>query len=319
MRLSQIAREVGGELWGPDAEIRSLTAPNQALAGDLVAVRQPEWLEPVLSRGAFPLGEGPFPKGGSGILVASVEAVWPRLLKLFDQPDLWAAGIHPTALIEPGVVIDPSASVGPFTYLQSGVVVGAGAVIGPYCYLGAGAQVGEETCLEARVTLHRQVVVGKRCHLMSGVVVGATGFGFGPEGRLAHTGTVVIEDEVELSPLVVVERAIVGAARIGRGSKIGGGVYIGHNADIGKGVIIAGQTGLAGSVKVGDGVIIGPQAGIVDHITIGPGARITGGSGVIKNVPAHETWSGVIPARPIRSHWRWLATLNRLVGQGEKP
>lgn len=317
MRLSQIAREVGGELWGADAEISALAAPGQAGAGELVAVRQPTWLPSVLAAGAFPLGEGPFPPGSSGILVASVEEVWPRLLKFFDRPDFWAAGIHPSALIEAGVTIDPSASVGPFAWLQSGVVVGPGVVIGPYCHLGNGVNIGADTCLEARVTLHRGVTIGQRCHLMSGVVVGATGFGFGPQGRLAHTGTVTLEDDVELGPLVVVERAIVGAARIGRGSKIGGGVYIGHNADIGQGVIIVSQTGLAGSVKIENGAMIGPQAGISDHVVVGAGAKITGQSGVTKNVPAGETWSSVIPARPIRAHWRWLAALNRLVDKGE--
>lgn len=320
MRLSEVARALEGRLEGPDLEVGRLAPPEMAQAGDLVAVREANFLSQALQSGAaLVLPEAlPLPQERSAVRVASMGAAWPRLLALFEPPETWAEpGIHPRALIEPGAQVDPAARVGAFATVCAGAEVAAGAVIGPYSYVGPGCRVGEGAVLEAHVTLHRNTRLGPRCRVLSGAVLGAVGFGFQDGQRLPHTGGVVIEEGAEIGAGTILERSLVGDTIVGAYSKIGGRCYIGHNVRIGRGVVMVGFSGIAGSVVIEDGVVMGGQVVISDHVRIGRGARIAGGSGISKDVPAGETWAGGIPSRPLREHWRrlalldWLATAER--------
>lgn len=317
MLLSQIAAHLEGRLEGPDLEVRGLAPPDLAAPGELVMVREPRFLEVALSSGAaLVLDEASFcPDAVSRIRVRDLRKAWPRLLELFAVPPLWTGvGVHPTATVEAGAAVDPSAAVGPYAFVASGARVLARAVVGPYSYLGEDAEVGEEGVLEARVTLHRRSLVGPRCWVGTGTVLGTLGFGFQEGRRLPHTGRVVLEEGVELGAGCVVQRSVVGETRIGAETKIGDGTQIGHNVRIGRGVVMVGSSALAGSVVVEDGVVMGGQVVVADHVRIGRGARIAAGSGVAKDVPPGETWAGAVLARPAREHWRRLALLDWLVG-----
>jgi UDP-3-O-[3-hydroxymyristoyl] glucosamine N-acyltransferase len=315
MRLSQLAELLGGILEGEDREIRELAAPGQGDRASLVVLRDPQFLGAALqSPAALLLEEGvSLPADRSALRVPSVQQVWPRVLGFFEAPDRWAQGIHPTALIEPGVELAPEVAVGPYTWIRSGARLGRGSTIGPFCYIGEGVDIGEETLLEAHVVVHRGTQIGPRCRILSGAILGVVGFGFQEGRRLPHAGRVVLEAEVELGAGTVIERSVVGETRIGMGSKLGGQCYVAHNCTIGRGVFFAGQVALAGSVIVEDGVILAGQVGVADHLRIGRGARVAAQSGVSKSIPPEEDWAGS-PARPARRYWRQLALLDWLLG-----
>lgn len=316
MLLSEIALQIGGRLEGPDLEIARLASPDQARAGELAVVREIRFLEAALASGAaLLLDENSFcPDTVSRIRVPDVQKAWPAILALFNPSITWArVGIHPTATIEAGARVEPTASVGAYVLVCQGASIAAGAVIAPFCYIGEGAEIGPRTVLEPRVTLYRDTRLGADCQIGAGTVLGAVGFGFQGHQRLPHTGRVVLEDGVELGAGCVVQRSVAGETRIGAHSKIGDLTDIGHNVQIGKGVFMVGSSAIGGSSVVEDGVLMGGWVVLSDHVRVGKGARLTGGSGISKHVPPGETWSSAIPALPIRKHWRRLAILDWLV------
>lgn len=316
MLLSEIAQRIGGRLEGPDLEITRLAAPERARAGELVVVREARFLEVALTSGAaLLLDETSFcPDTVSRIRVPAVQKAWPIALELFDLPEAWAAvGVHPTATIEAGASIDPTAKIGAYVLVRRGAQVAADAMVAPFCYIGEGVEIGPRTVLEPRVTLYRNTRLGADCQIGAGTVLGAIGFGFQDNQRLPHTGRVLLEDGVELGANCVVQRSVVGETRIGAHSKIGDLTDIGHNVQIGKGVVMVGSSAIGGSSVVEDGVLMGGWVVLSDHVRVGKGARLTGGSGVSKHVPPGETWASGIPAQPIRKHWRRLAVLDWLV------
>ncbi len=316
MLLSEIARHLGGLLEGPDLEITRLAAPDQAGPGELVVVREARYLEAALTSGAALVLDktSTCPDTLSRIRVADIQKAWPLVLALFERRETWAsAGFHPTATIEAGALVDPTASVGAYAMVCRGARIAPGVVIAPYCYVGEGVEIGPRTVLEPRVTLYPHTRLGADCQIGAGSVLGVVGFGFQDNQRLPHTGRVVLEDGVELGANCVVQRSVVGETRIGAHSKIGDLTDIGHNVQIGQGVVMVGSSAIGGSSVVEDGVLMGGWVVLSDHVRIGKGARITGGSGISKDVPPGQTWAGGIPAQPLRKHWRRLAVLDWLV------
>ena len=116
-------------------------------------------------------------------------------------------------------------------------------------------------------------MIGARCILHPGAVIGADGFGFafdaGRYHKVPQVGNVVIGDDVEIGANTTIDRATTDSTRIGDGTKIDNLVQIGHNVVIGKHCIIVAQVGISGSTELEDYVTLGGQAGLVGHIQIG--------------------------------------------------
>jgi UDP-3-O-[3-hydroxymyristoyl] glucosamine N-acyltransferase len=136
----------------------------------------------------------------------------------------------------------------------------------------------------------------------SGSVIGGDGFGYvldnGKHHKVPQIGTVIIEDDVEIGANVCIDRAMLGATRVGAGTKIDNLAQIAHNVQIGRNVIICALVGLSGSVVVEDDVVLAGQVGARDHVKIGKGAIIGAQSGVMNDIPA----SGFMLGSPAVAH-----------------
>lgn len=233
------------------------------------------------------------------------------------------AGIHPTAVLGPGVVIGshvhigPLVSIGASVHLGDGASIGAGSVIGDYAQIGAGCQ------LHPRVTLYAEVTLGEGVVLHSGCVIGADGFGFvfvdGVYEKFPQVGRVEIGNNVEIGANCTIDRAALGVTSIGDGTKLDNMVHIAHNCRIGRNVVIAAQTGLSGGVIVEDYAVIGGQVGIGDKAVIQSKAVLGSGSGVLtsKIVRGGQVMWGT-PARPLKQHLEQLAVLSQLAKKRRK-
>ena len=161
-----------------------------------------------------------------------------------------------------------------------------GVKIYPQVYIGDGCEVGEGSVLYAGVKIYAGCKVGKRCIIHSGAVIGADGFGFAPiDGgyeKIPQTGNVEIEDDVEIGANTTIDRAMMGATRIGRGVKLDNLIQIAHNCSVGEHTVMAAQAGVAGSAKIGAHCMVGGQVGFVGHISIADGTQIGAQSGVSK-------------------------------------
>ncbi len=244
------------------------------------------------------------------------EAVF-ALLPLLYPETTWKAGVHATAVINPGaklgknVVVEEYAVIGPGAVLEENVWIGSHSVVGENVTVGHGSRI------YPHVVLYAGAEIGERAIIHSGARIGSDGFGYvqrnGAHEKIPHVGRCIIGAYVEIGANTTIDRGSVDDTVIGAGTKIDNLVQIGHNCRIGRMCLIMSQAGIAGSVRIGDGAIIAGQAGVGGHITIGDGARIAGQAGVFGDVPAGESWSGY-PARPHKESLRTTGALFKLAG-----
>lgn len=213
------------------------------------------------------------------------------------------AVVHPSAVIESGVTIEPYAVIG------RNVAIGSGTRIGPGAIIGNGVKIGRDCTIAGGASL-LCALVGNNVIIHNGARIGQDGFGYapGPAGmiKIVQIGRVIIQDHVEIGADTTVDRGTMDDTVIGEGTKIDNQVQIGHNVRIGRHCALVSKVGIAGSAKIGNGVQIGGAAGINGHITIGDGAQIAALSGVMSDVPPGEKVAGQ-PARPIKEFFREIA------------
>ena len=227
-----------------------------------------------------------------------------------------AAGIHPSAVVEPGAQIHASASIGALAYVGAGARVGAGAVIGTHSHIGAGAVVGDGTRLAPRVTLGDACVVGARGILHSGVVVGADGFGFAPSQgtwvKIEQLGAVRIGDDVEIGANTCIDRGALDDTVLDDGVKLDNLIQVGHNVHIGAHSAMAGCVGIAGSAKIGRHCTAGGGAIILGHLELVDHVHITAATVVTRSILKPGQYSGLFPFDDNASWEKNAATLRQL-------
>ncbi|CAH9015284.1 UDP-3-O-(3-hydroxymyristoyl)glucosamine N-acyltransferase [Candidatus Nitrosacidococcus sp. I8] len=230
---------------------------------------------------------------------------------IFPDPN-----IHPTAIIGNNVEVAENCSIGAYCVIEDNVKIGTNTILFPFCYVGKNTTLGDLCILHPRVTLLERVIVGNRVIFHPGSVIGGDGFGFAPDPpqgyfKVPQIGWVEIADDVEIQCNTTIDRGMLGATRIGLGSKIDNLVQIAHNVEIGEHSVIVSQVGISGSSKVGNWVTLAGQVGLVGHIKIGDGAIVTAQSGVAKSIPPNMVVTGS-PAQPIAKNRRALAEMNRI-------
>jgi len=255
------------------------------------------------------------PTGRTVIRVADPDAAAAQVQAWFAPPqERVPNGIDRRAWVHPDASVE-GAAIGP------GVFVGAGASVGPGTQLYPGVFVGEETTIGRdcviwpNVVIRERVQVGDRVVVHANTTIGSDGFGYlqrdGEHCKIPQTGIVVIEDNVEIGANCAIDRARLGATRIGRATKIDNLVQIAHNVEIGHGCIITGQCGIAGSSRLGNFVMLGGQAGVIDHLELSDGAQVAAKSCVFKNIPAEHAVRG-IPAVEHHEFLREQASVRKL-------
>ncbi len=226
-----------------------------------------------------------------------------------------AAGVDPRAYVHPTATVASTASIAPFAYVGADTQVGEHVVIHPHAVIREQCVIGEHSEIHPNAVLYPRTVLGKRVIVHAGAVLGGDGFGYvmkqGRHVPVAQLGRVELADDVEIGANTTIDRATLGATRVGEGTKIDNLVMIGHNTQLGKHNIIVGQVGLAGSVVTGEYVVMAGQAGIADHVNIGDRAIIGARSGLFQDVPAGESYLGT-PARPERETKKGFLYIERL-------
>lgn len=225
------------------------------------------------------------------------------------------AGVHPTAVIEPGAQIGHGVHIAPHVVVGEGSVVGDGCILHPGVVLYDDVHLAEGCEIHAGAVLHPGSRLARGCVVHSNAVIGSEGFGFVPTARgwrkMPQTGLVVLEEAVEVGCGSTIDRPSVGETRIGAGTKIDNLVQIGHGVTTGRGCALAAQVGIAGGARLGDGVILAGQVGVANRATIGDRAIASSKSGIHGDVAAGEVVSGY-PAIPNRLWLRCSAVFSKL-------
>ena len=251
------------------------------------------------------------------IRVADVRQAVAQLLQQFDHQGGPASGIHPTAIVEEGASVDPTAQVGRLVIIDKGARIGARTIIHDQVTIGPDVTIGADCVVYPGVRIYRQTQIGDRCTLHSNTVLGSDGFGFVPNDagvyeKVPQVGHVILEDDVEVGSNCVIDRATMGATVIETGVKLDNLIQIAHNVRIGAHTVIAAQAGVAGSTRIGPHCQIGGQVGIVGHTEIAEGTRIQAQSGIASAVKEpHQALFGS-PAIPYGNYIRSYAVFKRL-------
>ena len=191
-------------------------------------------------------------------------------------------GVHPSAVVEEGAVIDPSASVGAL------------------CFIGRGVRIGAGTIVHERVTIAAGCTIGARCLIQSGAVIGGDGFGFAPtpEGgweKIEQLGGVRIGDDVEIGANTCVDRGALEDTVIEDGVKLDNLIQIAHNCHIGRHTAMAGCVGVAGSAHIGAHCTVGGAGMILGHLHIADHVHISSASIVTRSIRRPGHYTGFFP------------------------
>lgn len=317
-RLGDLAERVGGEIRGdPDRIVEGIQPLDAAGPGDLSFLTHSRYrrLARASRAGALMVGPKDADLKGDLLVVEDPSFALAQLLEFLHPAASPSPGVHPTAIVEEGCTVDPSATVGACAVIGTGSRIGPGVVIHPLVVVGRGCQVEAGAVLHPHVVLYDGTEIGERAIIHAGTVLGADGFGYatreGVHHKIPQVGRVVVGAEVEIGANSAVDRATLGATRIGEGSKLDNLVQVGHNVEIGPRSILCGQVGIAGSARLGAGVVVGGRGGTSGHLEVGDGVQIAATAVTFKSVPPGQQVAGV-PAVEIGRWRRQVALLSRL-------
>jgi UDP-3-O-[3-hydroxymyristoyl] glucosamine N-acyltransferase len=211
-------------------------------------------------------------------------------------------GTHRKAYVDQRAKVGRNVTIAPTVTICAGAEIGDGSTLYPGVFVGPQARVGRDCTLYPNVVVYDHCVLGDRVTIHANSVIGEDGFGYathkGTHHKIPQAGHVVIEDDVEIGACCAIDRAAIGATRIGAGTKFSNLIAIGHGTTLGKHNLLVAQAGIAGSVTVGDYCVFAGQAGVVGHISIGAGVQVGAQAGVINDVPAGTQVLGS-PAVPL--------------------
>ncbi len=304
--LVEVVSALGGELLGDQGLVLTgIASLESAGPGDISFLSNPKYQQQLQSSRAACVIVGPAMRDvavarGPCIVAEQPYLYFARLTQLWKRKQ----SQHVTPLIHPSAVIDAEAQVHPT------------ASVGALCVVERGARIGAGTVLKSRVTLGENCVIGERCIVHSGVVIGADGFGFAPNGdtweKIEQLGAVVVGNDVEIGANTCIDRGALQDTVIEDGVKLDNLIQIGHNVRVGRNTAMAGCVGVAGTATIGPNCTVGGGAIILGHLTLGANVNISAASVVSRSILKPGHYTGIFPIDDNAAWERNAATLKQL-------
>ena len=322
---SELAVLLNGRVVGnPEVRVRRLAKIESAGPGSVSFLSNPEYERFIYSTEAsivivaetFEPGQD-LPQDLTLLRVEDPYRAFARLLEAYDAILKRQEGIHPTAVVDEEATLGEGCFVGPGVVVERGAVVGDRVELHAHVHVGRDVRIDQDTVLHSGVRVLDRCVIGRRCTLQAGTIVGSDGFGFAPKedgtyAKVPQTGNVVIEDNCDVGAMTTIDRATLGSTVLKNGCKLDNLIQIAHNVVIGEATVIAAQTGIAGSTTIGSRCMIGGQVGIGGHLTVANGSRIAAKSGVSASlIQEGQTYQGN-PAIPVKQFQKFQIALRRL-------
>ncbi len=298
--LAELAEHVGGRIIGDETiNICQVATLEKAREGQIsfLANAKYEHLLKTTNASAVIVGKE-FPQVTASLLIAEdpYYAFMQIMLLFYGHRRHKKTGLSTAANISATAKIGDNCDIYDFVTIDDNAKVGDNCKIYPGVYIGAHAILGNDCIIYPNVTISDGCKIGNRVIINAGASICQDGFGFathkGAHHKIPHTGIVIIEDDVEIGPCCAIERGTLEDTVIGKGSKLGDLVAIGHGTKIGPHCLLVPQVGVAGSVTLGHHCVIGGQVGIAGHLKIGNMVKVGAQSGVSNNVTDGDTLFG---------------------------
>jgi UDP-3-O-[3-hydroxymyristoyl] glucosamine N-acyltransferase len=321
MTLKELAEALGAALdcQSPEQErtrITGVAGIEEAEAGQVTFVANPKYASMVkTTRASAVLVTEDF----AGLPTANTAALriknpylaFAKAIELFYESPKYAAGVHPTAIVDSSATIGKNAHIGAYVVVGPKVTIGDDSTLLPHVVIYEGASIGKNFFAHAHAVVREHCKLGDNVILQNGVIIGADGFGFAKDGagrwnKIVQSGTAVIENNVEVQANACIDRASVGETHVSSGAKIDNLVQVGHGSKVGENSLLCAQVGLAGSTEIGKNVILAGQVGVAGHCRVGDGVIATAQSGIPNDVEDGKTVSGF----PAIDNKQWLKSVS---------
>ena len=186
--------------------------------------------------------------------------------------------VHPTAIVDPGAVLDPSVEIGPY------VVIDGPVAIGPRTRVLAGAYLTGRTEIGADNVIHPGAVLGHEPQDLA--------------YRGAETGLRIGDRNVFREHAEVHRGTQPGTwTEIGDDNYLMSQAHVGHNSKLGNGVIMATGATLGGHVAVEDQAFISGNCVVHQHCRIGRLVIMRGLSRASRDLPPFAIIDGTHTVR----------------------
>jgi UDP-3-O-[3-hydroxymyristoyl] glucosamine N-acyltransferase len=319
-RLAELAALVGAELHGdPERRVDGIATLQDAGTGDVSFLANRRYRAELAATRASAVILQPADLAAcptDALISTNPYLTYARVADLLFPIPPVVGGVHTSAVVAPGARIDATAWVGPLCVVEDGAEVGAGVYLGPGSLVGADSRIGEGTRLVARVVVWNASVIGRRCVIHPGAVIGSDGFGnANDDGRwvkVPQLGRVVIGDDVEIGANTTLDRGSLRDTVVADGVRLDNLIQVGHNVTIGEHTAAAAFVGISGSTSIGRRCTLGGSAGFAGHLTIADDVHVTGMAMVTHSLREPGSYSSGIPAVPSREWRRNVARFQHL-------
>lgn len=316
--LSEITEAIGGSIIGDASTIvTGIASLSAAQTGQISFANGGKYLKLLSSckASAFVLTENDASQTSKPVIVVeNPYQYFAKLSALLNPPELPEAGIARSAIVHTAVTVPETCAIGEHVVIGEDVSLGDGVVIKSGTVIESGVRIADNTVIEPNVTIKHHVLIGANCHIFSGAVIGAEGFGYaessaGEWTKIPQIGKVVIHDHVDIGANTAIDRGALDDTVIETGVKLDNQIQIAHNCHIGAHTVMAACVGVAGSAIIGKHCKIGGAAMILGHLKIADKVTISPGSMITRSISKAGTYTALMPFQP---HKEWLSTAAQL-------
>jgi UDP-3-O-[3-hydroxymyristoyl] glucosamine N-acyltransferase len=203
--IAELAERYSARLAGKGDQLVSSLAPlTQANQSQLAFLANPLYRNDALNSQAAGLivseadheflQEHSADKNRTYLITKNPYALFARIAQEFAKSTAptYLPGIHPSAVIEAGATVAPSAHIGPLCHVAKGAKVGERSVLVSQVHVGLNVTIGTDALIYSNVSIYQDCQLGDRNIIHSGTVIGSDGFGFAPDlaaGEWASNGS----------------------------------------------------------------------------------------------------------------------------------
>lgn len=316
--IQEIADHVGGEIIGDAGiTIESASTLDQSGPDQITFLSNPKYVPRVKDTQAAAVIVSEEVETNATQIIAEdpYYAFMQTVVLLHGHREHPQTGISPSATVADSAKIGQNSNIHPYAIVHDEAVIGDNCHIYSGVFIGPHVKLGNDCIIYPNAVIYDGCQIGDRVIVQSNASVGQDGFGFathkGEHHKIPQIGIVVLEDDVEIGSGCVIERGTLDNTIIGKGSKIGDAVAIGHGTKIGPHCLLVPQAGIAGTAELGHHCVIGGQVGVVGHIKVGNMVKVGAQAGVINNVPDGATIVGspAIDANKAKRAYALIETL----------
>ncbi|MBN2511498.1 MAG: UDP-3-O-(3-hydroxymyristoyl)glucosamine N-acyltransferase [Sedimentisphaerales bacterium] len=297
--LQELAALVGGKVIGDDTlTIHGASTLDKAGPGQITFFSNKKYLPQVkTTRASVVIAAEPI-ESSAALLIAEdpYYAFMQIVVSLHGHRRHPSTGISSQASIDKTAQLGAGCNVHPFVSISENAILGKNCQIYSGVFIGPNVKIGDDCIVYPNTVIYDGTLIGSRVIIQSNASIGQDGFGFathkGVHHKIPQIGRVVLEDDVEIGSGCAIERGTLDDTIIGKGSKIGDSVAIGHGTKIGPHCLLVPQVGVAGSATLGHHVVLGGQVGVVGHIKVGNLVKVGAKAGVVNDVPDGATIVG---------------------------